>query len=1842
VLPVLFATAGLGLCGATIAASSAAGADFTWSGEAPAGEPNWSNGANWVGGAAPSGSVGALNFPQLSSTSCGNIPQAACYTTTNNVPGLVANSISFGETSGGNYSINGEGFTVGAGGVKVMTGTSGVNTAEIAAPLTLASSQTWELGEFARLRTGAGVTGGNDSLGLYVPGEASLTVAGNMEVGPVSVTGTGTLAPEGDVNGTDGHSVTLHGARLVSPERVASPNGSTIGPLTSIGGEINSLIGEYSSELTVNGGITFDSTSTYTVRVEIPQRPFGPLIDASGPVSLGGAKLSFLPPGCGSPPVGEVYTLIKTSGSLSGTFDGIPNGGTLNQQDGYCLLEHAVLRINYTAHAVTATVVSSTYASRPYGGALTQLELLGGGHNSSEFCLTCFMGKLISFILPVDAATGNFWHTFDDLRVPGRGIALDLNRTYNSGAAGTDSPFGFGWSFPYDMSLSFPDATHVVVNQENGSQVAFTEQSGGTYTAPPRVTAALVHNADGSWTFVRRHKDTFSFDNNGRLTQEKDLNGYVTALAYNGSGQLSTVTDPAGQKLTFAYTGNHISSVTDPLGREVRYAYNGEGDLTDVIDVNGGNTHFTYDSSHRMLTMRFPNQAPDIPGSTGAVVANKYDGQGRVIEQTDQLGRITKFEYNGEPLSEAGGTTTITDPKGDVIVQYYQFGELLAETKGYGTEQAATWSFGYDPATLGMTSITDPNGHTTTSTFDSEGNTLSTTDALGRTTTNTYDSLNDLLTTTDPLAVTTTMTYDAHGNLLSRSRPLNGTSEVQTTTYAYGDGSHPGDVTAMTDAEGKTWKYTYDANGDRTSTTDPLDNKTTSTYNAVGWLMSTTSPRGDASGANPASFSTMYAHNNFGQVTETVDPLGHKTTSQYDPDQDLIASTDAAGNTTTYTYDAAGEQTAVHRADGTSLQTTYWPDGSVKEQIDGAGHATGYVYDPLGRESAVTDPLGRTTHYEYDPAGNRTTITDAEGRVTTTTYDAANEPTSIAYSDGKTPNVTEITYDADGQRTGQTDGSGTWSWSWDSLHRRTSVTEGNNGTVKYQYDLRNDPTAITYPNGKTVTRGYDAAGHWTSVTDWLGHTTNFAYDPDGNLTTETLPVESGITDNYTYAADDSLTAINDTRGPARLFQASYTRDANRQLTGDSSQPASEGGYGYTALNQLCDAGTEGGSCSSPPSGATQYQFDSADNLTHMSAATQTYDAADELTSVSTPVSGSEGQESATSAGGGGQQPGTYTGVLGSQEGHGTPAVTSGKVKFAHTGKRPKRTISQTLSTKTAGDLVLAFLSVKGLHRGQHPVVAGGGLRWAAITNASGSGGNLAVWQARAPKPVKHIRITAKLGQSGATAALAVVGFDNGASVVNASTAAKRSRSASVAAVVPPNTVVWTLGQDASHGKIKPLAGQTLLTNSHAPGGSTSWLQSYTPPAAGRIVVGGSTHKPTGWILDAVTIQERSTNLGGVTAASPPLPAKPITPPASPGATLATFTYDGEGDRSGYSTSGGAAVTFGYNQDLELTSAGSKASYSYNGGGLRMTKTIDGATAPFIWDIGGGMPLLLGDGTNSYVYGPGGVPLEQVDGTTALWLHHDQLGSTRMVTNSTGQVAATYAYSPYGSLSSSSGSVSTSLLFAGQYLDNETGLYYLRARYYDPATAQFLTRDPAFGITHNPYGYAGNSPANGGDPTGKCGLWGDDTCLGDVIGAVSTGVSDVGGAIGNVATTAWNDTGGQVVNFVQNACIRNPFGEGWNSNNNGGCQTVLTGSQGAQLAGAAVLIGTGAVAEVAWVSAFAEAVGPIGETETFWELADWGHAFFGGVFGGLAVGSPAIAGTALLWSALSSGNPCGSP
>jgi RHS repeat-associated protein len=205
-----------------------------------------------------------------------------------------------------------------------------------------------------------------------------------------------------------------------------------------------------------------------------------------------------------------------------------------------------------------------------------------------------------------------------------------------------------------------------------------------------------------------------------------------------------------------------------------------------------------------------------------------------------------------------------------------------------------------------------------------------------------------------------------------------------------------------------------------------------------------------------------------------------------------------------------------------------------------------------------------------------------------------------------------------------------------------------------------------------------------------------------------------------------------------------------------------------------------------------------------------------------------------------------------------------------------------------------------------------------------------------------------------------------------------------------------------------------------------------------------------------------------------------------------YTYDELGERTKTTPEKGPATSYGYDQASELTSVERpkegetseiKDSYTYNGEHLRTSQTIARTTSYLDWDPTEELPLILNDGTNSYIYGPNELPIEQISsGGTVEYLHYDQAGSTRLLTGSTGTVSGKCTYSAYAT-PTCEGTATTPLGYGSEYTSSDTGLIYLRDRVYDSATAQFLRVDPLEALTGEPYDYVSDDPLTFDDPLG---------------------------------------------------------------------------------------------------------------------------------------------------------------
>ena len=169
---------------------------------------------------------------------------------------------------------------------------------------------------------------------------------------------------------------------------------------------------------------------------------------------------------------------------------------------------------NYFAVDSVCTDAAGTSAT-PVGGSVG--DQMSG--NLSMKPVQCQSGPH-----PVNCASGDFWHTFTDLSVPGRGVPLDLTRTYNSALTSTASTFGYGWSSSYDMSLAVNGGTgDVTVTQEDGTTDTFEPNGSGGYTTLPSIFATLVQNGNGTYTFTRHSTQIFTFSSSGQLVSESDL-----------------------------------------------------------------------------------------------------------------------------------------------------------------------------------------------------------------------------------------------------------------------------------------------------------------------------------------------------------------------------------------------------------------------------------------------------------------------------------------------------------------------------------------------------------------------------------------------------------------------------------------------------------------------------------------------------------------------------------------------------------------------------------------------------------------------------------------------------------------------------------------------------------------------------------------------------------------------------------------------------------------------------------------------------------------------------------------------------------------------------------------------------------------------------------------------------------------------------------------------------------------------------------------------------------------------------------------------------------------------
>ena len=777
---------------------------------------------------------------------------------------------------------------------------------------------------------------------------------------------------------------------------------------------------------------------------------------------------------------------------------------------------------------------------------------------------------------------------------------------------------------PGQTSALYPAPGGITVTQPDGSQVTFYSASGGHCGTAPWTTVAgqycvLPQNegssltlSSGTYTFSPQPGSASTYNANGQLTGESQTDssgnaistlsvtpgtpvpgsgncpstatscetitsasGRALVVGFNGSGFVTSVTDPLGRRWTYGYTGSHLTSVTDPTGNYVTsYGY----------DTSNANPLLVND----LVKITRPNGQAGGPDA-GTNTAIVYDGSGRVTSVTDPMGYQTTYTWSGFNPATGNGIITVTDADGNATVYDYSQGTLAAQSTwngAVGTALASEQDYVPDQSvTAGDNSAgtqldiaaADGKGNIATTTFGANGVMVAATvpsPAGGQSTAQITQASTSLKmpncssdatasqncqnaagpspvapggVITPPSAVPpqgmTWTLYDNYGNELYTTIGVyesgsNTPAYVQTTYQLFKGNSvtlngnnitcsatppSPSLPCATINAGGVVTQLGYNAQGDLTSSStldgNPGNEMSTTTYgyDGDGEQTSMTSPDGNLSGANAGNYTTITTWNADSEETAVSqgDGTGHTVTprttnSGYDPNGNKTTVQDARGYTTTTTYNADDQATLVQDPDGNQTLTCYDGDGNLAQTVPPAGVAASHLtpalcpasypggYDPA-RNMLASDAmmftfnaLGQQT-YQYTPApagqsGYETTsyAYDANGNVT--------QVTSPPTVNGGPNQVTTSTYTDTGQVATQTSWSGstplsTVSYCYDPNGYTASVVyaDGNSSgaapcNTNPAYPWIVDPRAYPAQGAAQTTYGYDTSGELTSVT----------------------------------------------------------------------------------------------------------------------------------------------------------------------------------------------------------------------------------------------------------------------------------------------------------------------------------------------------------------------------------------------------------------------------------------------------------------------------------------------------------------------------------------------------------------------------------------------------------------------------------------------------------------------------------------------------------------------------------------------------------------------------------------
>ncbi|WP_418646900.1 RHS repeat-associated core domain-containing protein [Thauera butanivorans] len=678
------------------------------------------------------------------------------------------------------------------------------------------------------------------------------------------------------------------------------------------------------------------------------------------------------------------------------------------------------------------------------------------------------------------------------------------------------------------------------VDPDGVGHVSYFNAQGKVLKAIDKLGRVTTNTYDGQGrltrkTFPEGNALEYSYDDAPCAAADKRCTHNVTEvkqLPKPGSG-LATLTS----SFTYESAFNKVASATDALGKVTTYTYTAQGNpltVTAPVDAAGvqpqttyGYTAYTasgYPSFYLQTSQTSKiNASATVVSTTAYNAANKYVPQTVVADSgTGKLNLTTTFSFDA-----VGNLTQVNGPRTDVTdttTHAYDGQRRVTQTTDALGKQTR---FAYDndgrlirsAAQLGSQWLVSCTSYTTTGkllkswgpALTSAATTCPTAAAPVAVTDYAYDDLDRLIRVTENLPAgeggnrVTETVYNADDSVQSVNRAV-GTALAQ--TYA---------------------AYTYSNNGLPLTLTDAKNNRTTYEYDGHDRRVKLRYPHPTTVGTSSTSDYEQFTYDAVGNVTKHRKRSGQNVTLAYDNLHRLISRTyPTAADNVAFSYDLLGRRTQAKYANNSHTVDYVW-DAAGRLTSTTAGTKTlAYQYDPAGNRTRTTwpetafyvtttyDALNRPTaiketgtvnlaSYAYDDLSRRTTVTLGNGTTTTYGYGAQGTLSSLAHNLAGT--AQDVTYS---YTRNQVQEVVSQSWTND-LYQWMGYA---NGTQSYTVNGRNQYTAaagasITHDNRGNLT----GDGVWTYVYDVdnklksankSGYAATLAYDAEGRLRRTTL------------------------------------------------------------------------------------------------------------------------------------------------------------------------------------------------------------------------------------------------------------------------------------------------------------------------------------------------------------------------------------------------------------------------------------------------------------------------------------------------------------------------------------------------------------------------------------------------------------------------------------------------------------------------------------------------------------------------------------------------------------------